>query len=630
MVGHTQTVLDPEAVRFAARLYAELTDGYPLREAVSRAQRAVTTHEVVLLGDDALRFEHLTRSEPWIDERQPRGNLPARSKFFFGRGRELVRLAQRLAQPPCVVVLSGAPAIGKTSLALEAANRNAWRFPGGVAYAACPDDAPSTAADLFNQLAEGLQVQPQSFAPKAVSAELVAYARLQPTLFVLDNAHALPEGELAQVQQFLRQLGGGSAAIIVSRLSLLLEKVPAATPLLVHQGVGTQAATYQALYLARQRNIPLETSEAQEIAVASDGHPRLVELLVVHAGRRDLRAVLEQVRARQGDFQAQLERIYAWSAKRLGKRHRGAWQALLLFPANIAPEMLLQRAATHEGVQALREAALADFDPEIQAWRWHATVSEYARGHFPLSEDMRRKRWAELLPTWRAWAARLSSEDRRAVTQLEAQEGNLRAMLAEWRSLPEAGMLELVRSLHRALPAPDRTLRLRAFEVEVYRVWAALASQEKERAEALWMLGCALGAVGQREAALQATQEAVSLYRQLAQANPQAFLPDLAASLHNLGARLSEVGQREAALKAALESVSIRRQLARDNPRAFLPRLILSLSMLVRVLEHYPTQDGCAALAEGLAEARTLAAEHALEHLDRLAELQQRYQRVCA
>ncbi|MCS7324458.1 MAG: hypothetical protein NZ532_03850, partial [Thermoflexales bacterium] len=67
-----------------------------------------------------------------------------------------------------------------------------------------------------------------------------------------------------------------------------------------------------------------------------------------------------------------------------------------------------------------------------------------------------------------------------------------------------------------------------------------------------------------------------------------------------------------------------------DNPRAFLPRLILSLSMLVRVLEHYPTQDGCAALAEGLAEARTLAAEHALEHLDRLAELQQRYQRVCA
>ncbi|MCS7324962.1 MAG: tetratricopeptide repeat protein, partial [Thermoflexales bacterium] len=124
------------------------------------------------------------------------------------------------------------------------------------------------------------------------------------------------------------------------------------------------------------------------------------------------------------------------------------------------------------------------------------------------------------------------------------------------------------------------------------------------------MLGCALGAVGQREAALQATQEAVSLYRQLAQANPQAFLPDLAASLHNLGARLSEVGQREAALKAALESVSIRRQLARDNPRAFLPRLILSLSMLVRVLEHYPTQDGCAALAEGLAEARTLAAEH--------------------
>jgi hypothetical protein len=44
-----------------------------------------------------------------------------------------------------------------------------------------------------------------------------------------------------------------------------------------------------------------------------------------------------------------------------------------------------------------------------------------------------------------------------------------------------------------------------------------------------------LSSLGQREAALQATQEAVEIYHQLAAAQPQAFLPDLATSLNNLG-----------------------------------------------------------------------------------------------
>ena len=59
-----------------------------------------------------------------------------------------------------------------------------------------------------------------------------------------------------------------------------------------------------------------------------------------------------------------------------------------------------------------------------------------------------------------------------------------------------------------------------------------------------------LSDLGRREEALAATQEAVDIYRRLAQTRPDAFLPDLAASLNNLGGHLSKLGRREEALAA--------------------------------------------------------------------------------
>ncbi|MBL3567882.1 tetratricopeptide repeat protein, partial [Rhodovulum sulfidophilum] len=63
-----------------------------------------------------------------------------------------------------------------------------------------------------------------------------------------------------------------------------------------------------------------------------------------------------------------------------------------------------------------------------------------------------------------------------------------------------------------------------------------------------------LSNLGQREAALEAAKEAVALYRDLAEARPEAFTPNLAMSLNNLASFLSNLGQREAALEAAKEA----------------------------------------------------------------------------
>ena len=85
---------------------------------------------------------------------------------------------------------------------------------------------------------------------------------------------------------------------------------------------------------------------------------------------------------------------------------------------------------------------------------------------------------------------------------------------------------------------------------------------------------------GDRPGALASVQEALTTYRQLAQTNPAAFLPDLAASLKNLSLYQSDVGDSPGALASVQEAVTTYRQLARTNPAAFLPNLAKALNNL--------------------------------------------------
>jgi tetratricopeptide (TPR) repeat protein len=170
----------------------------------------------------------------------------------------------------------------------------------------------------------------------------------------------------------------------------------------------------------------------------------------------------------------------------------------------------------------------------------------------------------------RLWERTAAEPERKKV------EGWMRAAaehLASWPSLAWT-------SLDRILPPPDRTLALRPFLADFYRTRLERIPPEEERAPVLVMLGLALSALGRREEALKATEEAVRIYRKLSEQNPQAFLPDLAMSLNNLGAMLSELGRREEALKATEEAVKIRRKLSELNPQAFLPDLASSLNNL--------------------------------------------------
>jgi tetratricopeptide (TPR) repeat protein len=103
-------------------------------------------------------------------------------------------------------------------------------------------------------------------------------------------------------------------------------------------------------------------------------------------------------------------------------------------------------------------------------------------------------------------------------------------------------------------------------------------------ADALSFYGIRLSAIGNRKEALAAVQGAVDIYRRLAKARPDAFLPYLALSLNNLGNLLSGPGRQGEALAAAQEAVDIRRRLAKARPDTFLPNLAKSLRTLGQIL----------------------------------------------
>ncbi len=621
VVGHPRPVLDEEAIAFTRTLYTDLTDGYPLAEAVKRAQRHITTHRVILLGDRDLRFTGLTRGEPLIDDARPKGNLPpGEGVGFFGRGEELVALARRLDQPPCLALISGPQGIGKSRLALEAAHRNAWRFSGGVAYAEAPREAAyATAAALLNRLAEALEL---TVGEEGVAQALLTHAHTTATLLVLDNLEILPPAELQRLADFLARLGGRSAAIATLRPPLpLLEDIAHATSLPLQEGLSPAAAIRYALALACSKGLPLTPRDAEEIARATAGHPLLITNIVAQARRRDRQALLEEVRRHKGDFAAQVEAVYAWSAERIDEAGCRAWETLPLFPAGWVPEAPLYALAGTKGLKALREAAaVADFDPRLQGWRWHPTAAEYASRRWPLDEEERQERLGATLPAWTGWLERLRGEGAGAHARLEATLPNLEPLLEVAPRGPRKPAWGFLQALDRALPAPDRTLNLRAVQEPLYRRMAELAPDDAERARAQGMLGYALSALGRREEALAATEEAVAIQRELAQANPQAFLPYLATSLNNLGAMLSNLGRREEALAATQEAVDIRRKLAQANPQAFLPYLATSLNNLGRDLSALGRrEEALAATQEGANIYRQLAQAHPQAFLPDLA-----------
>ena len=156
----------------------------------------------------------------------------------------------------------------------------------------------------------------------------------------------------------------------------------------------------------------------------------------------------------------------------------------------------------------------------------------------------------------------------------------------------KAGDINLLEAISLGLPESSLELGPLSAEVEGKLLSqspkANGASQETlaERARLLSNYGNRLSAIGQWQAALEAAGEATVIYRQLAAASQDEFLPYQAMSLNNYATMLGEVGQQEAALSAARQAVLIYRQLAEARPDTFRPDLATSLTSYAAKLSH--------------------------------------------
>ncbi|WP_405097507.1 helix-turn-helix domain-containing protein [Micromonospora sp. NBC_01412] len=149
------------------------------------------------------------------------GSLPGDLADFAGRAEELRRLAgeaeaARRSGAVRVVVVSGPPGVGKTSLVVHSAYAQARRFPYGPLFVDLRgmDDEPTTLAQALDQLLTALGVaQP----PSSPDARVTLWRTLSADrrgLLVLDNAR-----DEAQVRSLLPS-GPGWLVLVSSRNAL--------------------------------------------------------------------------------------------------------------------------------------------------------------------------------------------------------------------------------------------------------------------------------------------------------------------------------------------------------------------------------------------------------------------------
>ena len=102
-----------------------------------------------------------------------------------------------------------------------------------------------------------------------------------------------------------------------------------------------------------------------------------------------------------------------------------------------------------------------------------------------------------------------------------------------------------------------------------------------------------LSELGRREAAFQAAEEAVTVYRGLAEARPDAFLPDLARSLGTFGLCLKAAGHPRDALAAFAEGIGALRPAFLVLPTAFAGLMrALAREYITLATEHGEEPDG--------------------------------------
>jgi tetratricopeptide (TPR) repeat protein len=332
--------------------------------------------------------------------------LPCAVTEFTGRVGALDALDALLgdedSQPASVpiAVISGAPGIGKSTLAVHWAHRVASRFPDGQLYLNLrgfgPVGQPVTAAEAIRGFLDAFEV-PAARTPAGLEAQIGLYRSLlagQRVLVVLDNA-----ADAAQVRPLLPG-SPGCAVVITSRTqpSVLVASV-GAYPITLDLLTGDEARDLLASRLGRDRVAadPAATEELIELCT------RLPLALGIAAARAAIRAGLPLAETAAelrdasrrldvldvGDAATSVRAVFSWSYQKLTAPAARMFRLLGVHPG---PDISAPAAASLADLTVTKASRL------LTELTGAHLVSEHAKGRFGC-HDLLRTYAAELSGT---------------------------------------------------------------------------------------------------------------------------------------------------------------------------------------------------------------------------------------
>jgi tetratricopeptide (TPR) repeat protein len=386
VVAHREPLIDPAAVLFSQALYRELAAGRSLRAAFDEAVQETTAHyaeekgNAALLGDEGLRFARSGNEEP---SRVIEGAaLPDEAARFFGRGHELIELADIFAHPDLRgAALTGIGGIGKSALAFEAADRLAWRFDDRVAYVRAVEFG-FKAEDALSELARGLKIEVRGH----VASELRDYVNREPCLLLFDNMERAG-GELYRLAEFVSSLNmdAGSKVLFTLRPPLN-EKFHEVREMNLHTGLDGRAALDYVRTTAYNLNAAPQwqnVDEARALIQRVNGHPEVMRLAIYRSLKTPYARVKQEVAALSGKLNEALSDLIGKQVAQAGEVAQTALARLTIFPQ---PRMIVEAAQAAcgdaaDGLDALVEnGVIALEQDDVQRYGLHPTALDYARG----------------------------------------------------------------------------------------------------------------------------------------------------------------------------------------------------------------------------------------------------------
>ncbi len=237
---------------------------------------------------------------PPADKRS--AHVPLPSTPFLGRRHELAELARLLMDPACrLITLVGLGGVGKTRLALAAAQEQSLGFRDGVAFVPL---ASTSSPDLIpSAILAALDVPSQ--APGDPKESLLGYLREREVLLVLDNWEHLQEasGLLSELLQQAPRI----ALLVTSRerLNLQGEWVLDLAGLDVPEGAQTEeveeySAVQLFLQVARRESSNRSFSDEEKSSIVRicrlvEGVPLAIELAAAWVRTLSCREIAEEI-----------------------------------------------------------------------------------------------------------------------------------------------------------------------------------------------------------------------------------------------------------------------------------------------------------------------------------------------